>query len=68
MRPPSRIQMLKDLRDGPYKGRGGVAVLCADLGVGRQALKNWRAGDGPDYAHRQVLIALWQKHCGEDTE
>lgn len=62
MRLPSVPDMLRDLRFGPYRGRGGATALAVALGVHMQSLKLWRSGARePTYEHRQAIAALWQK-------
>jgi len=55
--------MLKDLRNGPFAGRGGNEALAAELGVHRQTIKNWRSQKDPDYTNRKKIEALWQAKC-----
>jgi len=55
--------MLKALRHGPYRARGGVKALAVDLTTPLPTLESWLYGQRlPSYEAEQRIRRLWEAH------
>ena len=62
------LEMLKALRRGPYRARGGVLALAANLTTPPTTLDSWLYGQRrPSYEAEQRIRRLWEAH-GLDQE
>jgi hypothetical protein len=62
------IDMLADLRTGPYRARGGRQALADDLGIPHRRLVSWLSGQcRPTFEGEGQIRRLWEAH-GLDQE
>lgn len=63
MRTIDALELLRELRAGPYRARGGRQALADDLGVPIRRLISWLTGQArPTYAGEQQIRRLWEAH------
>ena len=66
---PAPLEMLKELREGPYRPYGGLRALAADLGTGKNTLEKWLNGTrNPSFEAIQRIRRLWESYGGKPSE